>query len=189
MKNLVVLFAVLTFAFFFACQESNVTDPVQDDAIDLTQQDSRAEKDLKIFNDYKVIKIEGFVADPLHNQYTKQRAAIKGTIAFEHQLLPADPVPPLTQKYVSLKMWTDIKITVNCPNGEKIWKVYQYTDDMLAINSNSDSFTFFAKAFAVENACCHPVDMMLKFRVSESTLELESVKLYESNADFIEDTY
>jgi len=184
MKNLVVLFAILTFAFFFACQESNVTDPVQDDAIDLAQQDSRAEKDLKIFNDYKVIKIEGFVADPLHNQYTKQRAAIKGTIVFEHQLLPTDPVPPLTQKYVSLKMWTDIKITVNCPTGEKIWKVYQYTDDMIAINSNSDSFTFFAKAFALENTCCHPVDMILKFQVTDQSLKLETLWLEKSIVGF-----
>lgn len=189
MKNLFVLFAIFSLTLFFACQESNVTDPVQDDEINLTQQDSRAEKDLRIFNDYKVIKIEGLVEDPIHNQYTKQRAAIKGTIRFENNLVNLDPVPPLMQQYLSLKMWSDIKITVNCPKGEKVWKVYQYTEDMIKVLPNADSFTYFTKAFVVENACCHPVDMQLNFRVTDSTFELQSVKLLKSDADFIVDVH
>ena len=128
---------------------------------------------------------EGFIYDPVHRSDLKQSAEVRGKVIYEHTLVKLDPIPPSPQEYVLLEVRLDIDIIVQCPKGEKIWSVNEYFEDKVYIPEINETEVFVEKRFVVKNACCHPVDMLFEFKVTEKSLEVESMRLEKSDTEFI----
>lgn len=176
MKTLFVSLSALLFLFFFACQEGNITDPVQD---------VKAEKDYNTYLNTDILELEGFVYDPVHRPYLKQNAEVIGKVIYEHTLVKLDPIPPAPQVYVLLEVRLITDIIVQCPKGEKKWSVNKYFEKRVDITNINEIEAFFEKRFVIENACCHPCEMLFKFKVTEKSLEVESMWLERTDTEFI----
>lgn len=175
MKTLFVSLFALLFLFFFGCQEGNITDPVQD---------VRAEKDYNSYLNTDILELEGFIYDPVHRSNLKQSAEVSGKVIYEHTLMKLDPIPPAPQVYVLLEVRLNMDIVVQCPKGEKIWSVNKYFEERVDISSINEIEVFLEKRFVIENACCHPCDMLFKFKVTEKSLEVESMWLERTDTEF-----
>jgi hypothetical protein len=179
MKTLFVSLSALLLLFFFACQEGNITDPVQD---------GRAEKDYNTYLNTDILELEGFIYDPVHRPNIKQNAEVTGKVIYEHTLVRLDPAPPAPQVYVLLEVRLNMDIKVQCPKGEKIWSVNKYFEERVEISNINEIEASFEKRFVVENACCHPCDMLFRFRVTEKSLEVESMWLERTDTEFTNNT-
>ena len=179
MKTLFISLFTLSFLFLFACQDANITDPVQD-----TEVKTQAEKDPNSYYNTDILKLQGFINDPVHRSDLKQSAELSGRVIYEHTLVKVDPMPPAPQNYVLLEVRLDIDMIVQCPKGEKIWSVNEYFEEKVSIPAINETEVFIEKRFVVENACCHPVDMLFKFKVTEKSLEVESMWLQRTDTEF-----
>ncbi len=189
MKTLFVSLVALSFLFFFACQESNITDPVQEEAISLQQTELQSDKDQQAFNTPNILELKGFLYDPVHKSDLKFSAELSGNIFYGHKFVLVDPAPPAPQSYVGLKIRVDADVVVQCPYGEKIWNVNRYVEDVVYIPHNGDPVVYLEKSFSINNPCCHPVELVFKFQVTKETLSIKSVWLRKSLTDQINDTY
>ena len=181
MKTLFVSLVAVSLLFFFACQEGNITDPGNDNV------DNQSNKDYLTYINAEVIELDGSMYDPVHKSDLKQSAEVSGKLTYEHKLFIADPIPPAPQNYVQFKVIVDADIFVRCPNGDRIWTVNEYFEDVVSIPQVNETEVFIEKRFFIKNACCHPVDMFFKLKVTEKSLEIESMWLQKSDAKFIGD--
>ncbi|MBT8378741.1 MAG: hypothetical protein KJN64_05900 [Ignavibacteria bacterium] len=179
MKTLFVSLAALLFSFFFACQEGNITDPVQDNGSNQTG------KDYLTYINSEVIELEGSIHDPVHESDMKNTAEVSGEIIYEHKLYLSDPIPPAPQNYVVLNVSVNTDILVQCPNGDRYWTVNEYFEDAVDLPAVNETEVIFEKRFVVRNACCHPADLIFRFKVTEKSLELLSMWLEEGDSEFI----
>ena len=128
MKTLFVSLVALLLSFFFACQDGNITDPVQEEAISFLQTELQSEKNQQTFNTPEIIELKEALYDPVHETDLRRSAELTGKIFFGHEFVLLDPAPPAPQSYVALKIRVDAEIVVQCPYGEKIWNVNEYVE-------------------------------------------------------------
>jgi hypothetical protein len=181
MKKLFVALFALLLSFFFACQEGNITDPANDNV------DNQSNKDYLTYINSEVIELEGSTYDPVHKSDDKGTAEVRGKITYEHKLVFVDPIAPSPQNYVLLNVRVDADIIVQCPKGEKTWTVDKYFQDVVYIPQVNEVEVFIEKRLVIPNACCHPADLLFKFKVTEKSIEVHSMWLEKSTADFIID--
>ena len=179
MKTLFISLFALLLSFFFACQEGNIVDPVQESGTNQTG------KDYQTFITSDVIKLGGFIYDPVHESDMKNSAEVSGDITYEHKLYLADPVPPAPQNYVVLNVRINSDILVQCPNGDKFWMVNEYFEDVVDLPAVNETEVFIERRFLVKNACCHPADLIFRFKVTEKSIELMSMWLEKGDSKFI----
>jgi len=106
MKNLLLTLVVFSVLLLIGCQENNITDPVQTDTVNKTNGDNTALKSGTIKLDHILVGLGG------GNNYFE----LNGRINFIHEIFQTDPIPPVPQYYVSLKLSTNATMTnVNHP--------------------------------------------------------------------------
>jgi hypothetical protein len=87
----IVVFSVL---LFIGCQENAITDPGSTEAINKSQALGKT-------NTIKYIPLEGQLQDPID---LTNYVTITGMIAYEHELVFNDPIPPAPQYHISVNL-------------------------------------------------------------------------------------
>lgn len=163
MKTLFVSLAVLLFAFFSGCQDS-VTDP----AVSLTE--NYVGKDI-IHAFPGIIKLNGTIFDPGHDNLV----AINGVVRFDLKHVYYKQRPPKIGMKVSLWVSAELKNAITDADKRLI---ISGTSEDIVYNSSVDPLVYYLeKSFKVQNSS-PALDLVLKFRIEDKNLELESMQLF-----------
>lgn len=180
MKNLFVIFAVFSLAFFYACQENSITDPaINDTGMEhSTPMENTLDKD-QLQNG---IKLEGILADPIHrlNSY----AEIGGVVEYRIENIGTVTKPPYSGVKVSLRVRAELKH--DCPHSNGLWVVNERSETVLYTSPGMQITQPFQKSFKVSNTCCGKVRLVMVFSLSGKYLTLESMGLLKVNSSLIE---
>jgi hypothetical protein len=174
MKTLFVALVALLFAFFLGCQ-SSITDPVVPEPTKFvgTLEDNSIDKDWFTFQYPNVIKLNGTLYDPSHrlNSFAK----IDGIVRYRLEEMKAADRPP--RSAINVQLYVNAKLKSNCPKEEQTWTVNKTSEDVIYTSPFNEPVYFLEKSFRVENTCCCPLNLILKFKVSEKSLTLVSMRL------------
>jgi hypothetical protein len=175
MKTLFASLVAIFLAFFIGCQESSITDPVSNDA---GWNLSTADKDV---NHYYpgAIKLEGWLSDPINPSNTiSGTVKMNGVAKYKLELVQFDPAPPAPQSAIKVKLNVKAELYNRYSNqDEHVWFVTGTSED-LVIRKADQQFYFLEKSFRVHKGTGPALDLVLKFRVTERELVLESSRLY-----------
>jgi len=176
MKTLFVSFAALLFVIFFGCQ-SSITDPiVNDNGNNFTSEYAENFADKTLTPEYPgVIKLEGVIRNPL--QPLNCIAEIKGEVRYRLESVYLDPPPPAPQSAIKVNMKVDAKIKCENSGNTPIWTVASVSEDLVRISYNSQNVYYLEKTFKVNNTLGVPLELVLKFEVTEESLSLVSKDL------------
>jgi len=178
MKTLFVALAALMFAFFLGCQNS-ITDPVMPET-------NVVSKDVFNFTYPNVIGLKGWIYDPSHR--SKSFAEISGVVRYKIQEVSTDGTPAdldktapneiFAAKNLKVSLFVDADLKINCRHKNLPSTVNGTAESIVEVNRTDQSDYYIEKSFKVENTCCRPLDLILKFRVSDKQLELVSMRLF-----------
>jgi hypothetical protein len=174
MKTLFVALVTLLFAFFFGCQ-SSITDPevLEPTKFVGTSEDNSIDKDWLTFQYPNVIRLDGVLFDPSHR--LNSLVKISGIVRYRlEEMNPAERPP---RSAVKVQLYVDAKMKSNCPNQNHLWTVHKTSEDVIYASPVNQAVYFLEKSFRVKNTCCSPLNLILKFQVSEKSLTLESIRL------------
>jgi hypothetical protein len=170
MKTLFVSLAALLFAFFVGCQ-SSITDPVNQDDFGSTSESNFTNKDL-VSTYPGVIKLEGVIDDPSHA--FEGCAKIKGIVRYRIDLVDFNAVRPAPHPALKVNLLVKAKIKCQNPADDNLWIVESSSEDLVSKSNVAESIYYLEKSFRVINS---PLNLVLKFRINDRTLTLESMKL------------
>ena len=173
MKTLFVTLVALLFAFFLGCQ-SSITDP---ELLEPTKFVGNAEQENSAYKDAVstwpgIIKLEGSLYDPSHR--LNSMAEISGIVRYNFEkvnLYKASPKPA-----IKVNMYINAELKGGCP-GHGPWIVFGTSEAIVNTSVNYQQVIFVEKSFKVRNTCCSPMNLVLKFQVSEKALTLVSMRL------------
>jgi len=175
MKTLFASLVAIFLAFFIGCQESSITDPVSNDA---GWNLSTANKD--IINHYPgAIKLDGLLSDPSNPSNTiHSTVKMSGVVQYKLELVQFDPAPPAPQSAIKVKLNVKAELYNRYSNqDEHVWFVTGTSEDLVYWNADQQ-FYFLEKSFKVHKGTGRALDLILKFRVTEKELVLESSRLF-----------
>ena len=176
MKKLFVLLVVFFAAIFFGCQENSITDPITDSSADIKLPDAEItfgiDKDIVSYYP-NFIKLFGFLQDPSHRP--NATVQIKGILRYKHVLVTNNSTDPAAQSYVALETDLNARLYGGCGSGG--WLATGRTSENIIYTPNNIAATYVQKSFRVKNNCCGTLDLVLKFRVTEKSLVLDSMWL------------
>jgi hypothetical protein len=168
MKILFISLVAFLFAFFVGCQENSITDPVTDQSI------PNVDKDVNSYYS-EVIKLDGLLFDPSH-PISHPYANIDGTVRYRVDKFKIDRI---VAKKVGLLVNTSIH--GGCATS-KLWRVTAISEAIVRFDGRSQTSRFFEKTFKVCNTCCAPLQLDMKFELSNNVLKIVSTKLTKYNA-------
>jgi hypothetical protein len=174
MKTLFASLVAIFLAFFIGCQESSITDPVSNDT---GWNLGTVDKDI---NPYPgTIRLDGMLDDPSHPSNTiVNTVKISGVIKYKVELVQFDPAPPAPQSAIKVKLNVKAELYNRYSNqDEHVWFVTGTSED-LVIRKADQQFYFLEKSFKVHKGAGPALDLVLKFRVTERELVLESSRLF-----------
>jgi len=175
MKTLFASLVAIFLAFFIGCQESSITDPVSNDT---GWNLGTVDKDI---NHYYpgAIKLDGMLSDPSNPSNTiLNTVKISGVIKYKVELVQFDPAPPAPQSAIKVKL--DLKAELYnrySSQDEHVWFVTGTSEDFVYQKADQQ-FYFLEKSFRVHKGTRPALDLVLKFRVTERELVLESSRLF-----------
>lgn len=176
MKKLFVLAVIFLAAIFFGCQENSITDPITDSSGDIKSPAveiiSGIDKDFISYYP-NFIKLEGFLPDPSHRP--NATVQIKGMLRYKLALVAGYPSRPSPQHFVALEMDLNARLYGGCNHGE--WIAAGRTSENITFSAMNLAYEFVEKSFRVKSNCCGTLDLVLKFKVTEKTLVLDSMWL------------
>ena len=174
MKTLFVALVALLFAFFLGCQ-SSITDPVVLEPTKFigTSEDNSIDKDWFTFQYPNVIKLDGMLYDPSHR--LNSSAKINGIVRYRLEEMNAADRPP--RSAIKVQLYVNAKLESNCPKEDGPWTVNKTSEDVIYTSPVNQTVYFLEKSFRVKNTCCGPLNLILKFQVSEKSLTLVSMRL------------
>ena len=175
MKTLFASLVAIFLAFFIGCQESSITDPVSNDT---GWNLSTANKD--IINHYPgAIKLDALLSDPSNPSSTIiNNVKMSGVVKYKLELVQFDPAPPAPQSAIKVKLNVKTELYNRYSNqDEHVWFVTGTSED-LVIRKADQQFYFLEKSFRVHKGTGPALDLVLKFRVTERELVLESTRLF-----------
>jgi hypothetical protein len=176
MKTLVVSLVALLFAFFVGCQ-SSITDPVVSDTKDnfgSVNTENFASKDW-INSLPGVIDLTGMIQVP--GLLMDELAEIDGSIKYAIDKVYYDSRPPAPQSALKVSMYANAKITCFNSGNDDVWTAVNASEDLVYTSNQNGARKFFTKTIRVKNACPAPLDLVLKFQVTEKDLTLSSMQL------------
>ena len=177
MKTLFVALVALLFAFFLGCQ-SSITDPVVPEPtkfIGASEQENSAYKDALSYYP-GAIKLEGMLYDPSHR--LNSFAEIRGIVRYRLEEMSTADRPP--RSAIKVQLLVNAELKGGC-SGNRSWLVNGTSEDFVYQIVTTSSGYFLEKSFRVKNTCCSPLNLILKFQVSEKSLTLESMRLVKAN--------
>jgi hypothetical protein len=175
MKTLFVSFAALLFAFFFGCQ-SSITDPiVSDNGNNFTSEYAENFVDKNLTPEYPgVIKLDGVLRNPL--QPLNCIAVIEGEVRYRLENVYFDQTPPPHNLAIKVNMKVDAKIKCENAGYDSKWTVASVSEDLIT-KTPAVNVYYLEKAFKVNKIQGAPLDLVLKFKVTEESLSLVSKDL------------
>ena len=132
MKTLLLTLTALSLVLFIGCQENSITEPGVNETVG---KDQAAAPD-KYFQG--IIPLEHLLADPYPTTNTFYR--ITGQIEYSFRIYYADPIPPVPQRYLSVRFETNADlqyVCTVCPPSEEdqlagfiaeVWEDYRPLD-------------------------------------------------------------
>jgi hypothetical protein len=188
MKTLFVSLVALLFAFFLGCQ-SSITDPVSSESTKYTsnlQEETAAYKDAFNSKYPNMLKLQGTLVDPSHrpNGY----ADISGVVRYGFKELKGGMVPVNAPEFYKtapsgtpdkkfrVDLYVDADLKGGCV-GHNNWSVKKAAEQTIIISSSRLSVISIQKSFRVKNTCCAPLDLFVKFEVSNKELKIVSMEL------------
>jgi hypothetical protein len=134
MKNLFVSLVAASVLFVMGCQESSITDPVANEAVDKVQTGTP--------DTYRhgIIPLEGALNDPypIGNSFYR----ISGQIEYNFRKFYTDPMTPSPQRYISLHFKTDADLQYFCtvclpsPEDELVGFIIDVSEDYVPLGGN-----------------------------------------------------
>lgn len=173
MKTLFVSLVALLFAFFLGCH-SSITDPELLEPtkfIGTSGEDNSAYKDVLSYYP-GAIKLEGVLYDPSHR--LNSMAEISGIVRYNFEKVTLDKTSP--KPAIKGNMYINAELKGGCP-GHGPWIVFGTSEAIVKTSVNYQQVIFVEKSFKVRNTCCSPMNLVLKFQVSEKALTLVSMRL------------
>jgi len=189
MKTLIVALVALLFAFFLGCQ-SSITDPVVPEPTKFvgTSEDNSIDKDWFTVQYPNAIKLDGMLFDPSHKlrfamisgvvRYGIKRVTSTGSPAIKiEDIYKVDPNGTPPNKVFKVSLYVNAELEGGCPDHNHLWTAGKKTEFTFRENNVNQSIIYFQKSFRVQNTCCAPLDLVLKFAVKEKELKLVWMKL------------
>lgn len=167
MKTLFFPLVALLFAFLIGCQ-SSITDPV------VTDNGYSANKDF-ISTLTEVMKLQGTVDDP--RQSFNSSVDINGEIRYLIETVYFDSPPPAPQSAFKVRLYVDAQLKANCGVDDEVWKVNNVSQDLVYKTDPAESVYYIQKSFRVQSNCPNPLDLVIKFEVTEKELKIVSMNL------------
>lgn len=199
MKTLFVALVALLFAFFLGCQ-SSITDPevLEHTKFFGTSEDNSIDKDWFTVQYPNAIKLDGMLFDPSHNNY----ASIEGVVRYGSKQVNIGPsgerivdfykvkpsgTPP--EKRLKFNLYIDATLKAYCSVHNHPWTVKKAAEQIVTVSPSNPSVIYIQKSFRVQNTCCAPLDLIMKFEVNERELKLVfmNLKLVEGLANITEE--
>jgi hypothetical protein len=178
MKVLLVSPLAFLFAFFLGCQENSITDPVTIDGGVLTIEDVQnlAYKDLLSYYPEN-IPISGSLYDPSHA--SRKPTVIDGFVRYNHKLVKYETTKNQVRLGAEVKLYINSKLFPDCPKAtdHKCMGIAAILDETVSFTGSNEHAVAIEKKFNVCNCCCRPLEMLVKFEVSHSGVNLVSIKL------------
>ena len=174
MKTLFVSLVALLFAFFLGCQ-SSITDPELLEPtkfIGTSGEDNSAYKDVLSYYP-GAIKLEGVLYDPSHR--LNSMAEISGIVRYNFEKVTLDKTSP--KPAIKVNMYINAELKGGCPGQHHPWLVSNSSEDLVYTSASIQPVYNLEKSFRVKNTCCSPMNLVLKFQVSEKALTLVSMRL------------
>jgi hypothetical protein len=171
------------FAFIIGCQESSVTDPVSNDTemnLDTAEPDNFLDKDLISYYP-GVIKLEGMLYDPSHR--LNSFAEINGIVRYRLDQISTDKRPP--RPSIKVQLYVNAALLGGHTGQNRHWTVNNTAEDIIYTSPDNQSVYFLEKSFRVRNTCCAPLNLVLKFQVSEKSVALMSMHLVKAKINEI----
>ena len=163
MKTLFISLVAFLFAFFVGCQENTITDPVTDQSI------PNVDKDVNSYYS-EVIKLDGLLFDPSHSK-SHPYANIDGTIRYRVDKIKIDRIVAKKVSFI-----VNASIHGGCPKS-KLWRVTEISEAILDFTGPDQTTRTFEKTFKVCNTCCAPLQLVMKFELSDNNLKVVSTTL------------
>jgi len=178
MKTLFVALVAILFAFFLGCQ-SSITDPEVLEPtkfVGASEQENSAYKDALSYYP-GTIKLDGMLYDPSH--HFNSFAEINGIVRYRLEQTNTAKRPPRSAIKVQLYINAEL---IGGHTGKKLpWTVNGTSEDIIYTSPTNQAVYCLEKAFRVKNTCCNTLNLVLKFKVAEKLLTLESMHLMTAN--------
>ena len=115
----VVVFSVL---LLIGCQENSITDPIQDEGLQKTDDPSAHQG---------IFELEGILVVPgaFQSYYS-----IQGQINYTHELVLLDPQPPAPQYYVSLSLNVNANLRDPSSPTDPLWGITGRSEDIIYVS-------------------------------------------------------
>lgn len=193
MKALFISLTLLVFGFFLGCQ-SSITDPEGFESTkfigspDEETSTYGLNKDVFHFTYPNVIKLSGTLYDPSHK--LNSLVEISGLVRYGIREVEQDiwnvhnlstyktsPAGTSPDKTLKVDLFVDALFKVNCPHCNRPWTVKKPSVQIVKVNAANQSVVYFTKIFRIQNTCCDPLNLVLKFEFQEDRLALVSMAL------------
>lgn len=190
MKTFLIPVAALSLLFLFGC-ESTINEPNEisnTKFVGALQENPNTYKDVFTFTYPNVMKLEGLLYDPSHrlNSFAKIDGVVRYGFSEVNSIVsdetnidfnktkPSDISP---SKKWKIKIFVNASLKADCPINDRKWTVKKAAEQIVTVNTANQSLIFIEKSFRVQNTCCAPLDLLLKFEVIERELRLVSMEL------------
>ena len=163
------------FAFIIGCQESSITDPVSNDTelnLGTSEPNNFIDKDLISYYP-GVIKLSGMLYDPSH--FFNSYAEISGIVRYGSEQINTDKRPP--HSAIKVRLYINAELKGGCSGQHHPWLVSNSSEDLVYTSASIQPVYNLEKSFRVNNTCCSPMNLVLKFQVDEKSLKLVSMCL------------
>lgn len=179
MKALLFVLPAFLLVFFLGCQESSVTDPgaIDDNTavVQSTQSfENHSPKDL-ISSYPRLIIVDQLIYDPTHPANISE--PIKGIIRYDHKLGLMRSTPSSNMYRVQIRLYLDLVLDANCQRNPECMKIKGSAAETVDFTVNTPRVRSFEKTFAVNNTCCGPMNLVLKFTTDTKDMKLVSISL------------
>jgi len=172
MKKLFFSLIILFLAFFIACQENSITDPIADNELH-THSDFLQNTLYKDITYPNSIKLVGSLPDPSHP--FNSSAEIGGILQYRIDEFQFDKRPPYAGIKVSIKVNAELKS--DCPHATRSWIVNERAQTIFYNSPAVQIVNSFKKSFNVCNACCGKLNLVLTFSLNGKNLTLDAMRL------------
>lgn len=123
MQKLLFSLVVFSVLFIIGCQENTITDPIQSESTSKVQSPEETFTGGSILLD-RIILYPGF-GNIIYN--------LEGQVNYTHRLYYVDPIPPVPQQYVNLRLSIRALLTNPDLPGHNTWTIASQSDDILVV--------------------------------------------------------
>jgi len=122
MKNLFLTIVVFSVLLLIGCQENSITDPIQDEGLQKTDDPSAHQG---------IIELEEMLVVPgaFQSYYS-----IEGQINYTHELVLVDPQPPAPQYYVALSLNVNADLRDPSSLTDPLWGITGRSEDIIYVS-------------------------------------------------------